>query len=213
MRQFALVGLFVFTLQGRDGLPARSTAESYTAKAEAKNVVVAAELMPPEQVRSEFSTTLIPDYVVIEVALYPENSSSIDVVSLDFGLRVDGRLIRHATPRSIAVRNQRKSLDRKKEITLWPSVGVSTGGGYGTGTSTGVGVGIGDAPPGPASTDRDRSVMEAELEERGLQDGRVDKPVAGYLYFPLGDTKSTSVDLVYEHEAGEVKMPLTLPKK
>ena len=35
-------------------------------------------------------------------------------------------------------------------------------------------------------------MMETELDDRGLQDGIADKPVAGYLYFPVGETKSSS---------------------
>ena len=54
--------------------------------------------------------------------------------------------------------------------------------------------------------------MQSELEERALQDGTADKPVAGYLYFPVGETKAASAELVYQYDGGEVKIPLELPK-
>jgi hypothetical protein len=55
--------------------------------------------------------------------------------------------------------------------------------------------------------------METELEDRGLQDGVAKKPVAGYLYFPVGETKASTMELVYQHDRGEVTLPLHLPKK
>jgi len=63
------------------------------------------------------------------------------------------------------------------------------------------------------STGQDRRVMETELDDRGLPEGEADKPVAGYLYFPVGQTKATSIELVYQHDKGDVTIPLTLKKK
>jgi hypothetical protein len=207
----AIAANCVLLANAQRGLPARSTPDNYAAKANVSDFVVAAEVIAPEQVRNEFSTTLVPTYQVLEVAIYPSKGSSIDLSPLDFGLRVDGRLIRPAAPRTIAARNQKKARSGR-DITLWPAVGVSTGT-YGTGTNVGVGVGMGGNGPRPASSDRDRRVMETELDDRGLQDGVADKPVAGYLYFPVGETKATTMELVYQHDTGEVKLPLTLPKK
>ena len=33
-----------------------------------------------------------------------------------------------------------------------------------------------------------------------MQDGVADKAVAGYLYFPVGETKATNMELVYQHD-------------
>jgi hypothetical protein len=206
------LGLILCVLaQGRDGLPARSAPDNYPAKGEVKGLVVAAEAMDQEQIRNEFSTKLVPNYQVLEVALYPAKGSTVDVSVMDFALRIDGRLIRPAAPRTIAARNQKSAKARQRDITLWPSVGVSTGT-WGTGTNVGVGVGMGGSRPGPASTDRDRRVMETELDDRDLPDGVTDRPVAGYLYFPVGQTKSRSAELVYQHDSGDVKIPIELPK-
>jgi hypothetical protein len=214
MKPFVLGLLFACALvsQVRQGLPARSGPAGYPGKAEGKDLVIAAEVMDPEQVRNEFATPLTATYQVLEVAIYPKKGSTIDLFTIDFGLRVDGRLLRPADPSRIAARNQRKANERRKDITLWPAVGVSTGT-WGTGTNVGVGVGVGDAPPGPGSTDRDRHVMQTELDDRALQDGAVTKPVAGYLYFPVGEAKSDSVELIYEQDGSELRIPLTLPKK
>jgi hypothetical protein len=212
MTKLAVAALLSCSLALADGLPARSQPSDYAAKAETPKFVIAADVIDPEQVRNEFSTSLAPRYQVLEVAVYPSKGSSVDVALLDFAVRVDGRFIRPASSRSIAALNQKRSNARGRDVTLYPAVGVSTGS-WGTGTNVGVGVGVGDNAPGPASTDRDRRVMETELDDRGLQDGIADKPVAGYLYFPVGQTKSTSMELVYQYDGGEVKIPLTVKKK
>jgi hypothetical protein len=195
----------------QQGLPARSAPDHYAAQARTAELVVAADVIDPEQVRNEFSTTLVPAYQVLEVAVYPSKGSSVDISALDFALRVDGRFIRPAAPRTIAAMNQKKAKSGR-DITLWPAVGVSTGT-YGTGTNVGVGVGLGGSDPRPASTDRDRRIMETELDDRGLRDGVADKPVAGYLYFPVGETKASTMELVYQHDKGEVTLPLNVSKK
>ena len=160
-------------LASGDGLPPRSQVSDYAAKAEATKFVLAAEVIPPEQVRNEFSTALVPKYQVLEVALYPSKGSTVDVELLDFGLRVDGRLIRPASSRTIAAMIQKKASQGSRDIVLYPGVGVTTGT-WGTGTNVGVGVGVGGNRPGPGSTDRDRRVMETELDDRGLEDGVAD---------------------------------------
>jgi hypothetical protein len=202
-------GLIAADLQR--GLPARSQPDDYAAKAETGKLVVAATVMDPNQVRNEFSTSL-NRYQVLEVALYPAKGSTVDVSLLDFAVRVDGRLIRPAAPRAIAGQNQKRAKDGQRDISVWPSVGVSTGS-WGTGTNVGVGVGVGGNTPGPGSTDRDRRTMEMELDDRGLQEGIADKPVAGYLYFPVGETRATKMELVYQQDTGEVTIPLTVPRK
>ncbi|HYP08836.1 MAG TPA: hypothetical protein VER03_21565 [Bryobacteraceae bacterium] len=194
------------------GLPARSDADQYTAKADTPTALVAAAVIPPDQVRNEFATTLVPRYYVLEVAVYPQNGANFDITPLDFGLRLDGRLIRPADPRTIAAQNQKRGRARSKDVLLYPTVGVSTGS-WGAGTNVGLGVGMGGGAPGPASTDQDRRVMQSELEDRALMDRTSAKPVAGYLYFPVGDAKSSNAELIYQYDGGEVKLPLILPKQ
>lgn len=215
MRNALAVGLmmgFAGAVSAWQGLPPRSDADQYTAKGDASALVVAAAVIPPDQVRNEFATPLVPRYQVLEVAMYPRKGSVVDVATLDFALRVDGRFIRPADPRTIAALNQKRGRARSRDVILYPSVGMSTGT-YGTGTGVGVGVGLGGGAPGPASTDQDRRVMQSELEERALQDSAADKPIAGYLYFPVGEAKERTAELVYQHDGGELKIPLELPKE
>ena len=190
------------------GLPARPNAADYPAHAESKGVTVAADPVDPDQVRGTFSTDL-KNYIVVEVAVYPKNGQTLDLSTIDFALLLDGRTVRPATPKSIAGINQRKSRSRMDDITVWPSVGVSTGS-WGTGTSVGVGVGMGGGAPGPASTDADRRAMETELYDQSLQDALITKPVAGYLYFPAAKRKDLNAVLEYSLDDIQVKVPLKL---
>jgi len=209
--RYLAVFLFAGLVHGRGGLPARSAPDSYPAQAQGRGFIVAAEVMSPEQVRNEFSTTLTPMYQVLEVAVFPAQGSTVDVIALDFAVRVDGRLIRPAAPGTIAMRNQKKAAAGGKDVVLWPSAGVSTGT-WGTGAGVGVGVGVANGRPGPGSTDRDRRTMESELDDRGFQDALLDKPAAGYLYFPVGETKSRTMELIYQYDKGEVRVPVDIPK-
>lgn len=210
----ALALLAGMSLAATRGLPVRSDPADYAAHADDKGVRIAAEVLSPDQVRNMFSTEL-GNYVVVEVAVWPKPDSQLDLSPIDFALKVDAtrRPIRPASARTIANINQRRSRSRKDDILLYPSVGVTTGT-WGTGTNVGVGVGMGGGAPGPASTDRDREVMQLELEERGLPDVVITKPVAGYLFFPAGakGKKQQSYELQYGTDAATVRMTLPAPK-
>lgn len=199
------------------GLPVRGSTDAYAAHAEDKGIVVASEIMDPEQIRHTFSTNL-GNYVVLEVAVWPKPGETLDLDSIDFALRTapDRAPVRPASIRTIARVNQKRGQSRRDDIVLYPSVGVSTGS-WGTGTNVGVGVGMGGGGrPGPASTDRDRQVMETELTDRSLPEGAITKPVAGYLYFPLGAAKKRTggtYELHYELNDVRLRMELPVPKK
>lgn len=194
------------------GLPVRSSVADYPAHAEEKGLTVAAEPVPADMVKGYFSTDL-SQYAVFEVAVWPRSDgSSLDLSTLDFGLRLDGRLVRPAEPSSIAGINQRRGNARRDDIRLYPSVGMTTGS-WGTGTMVGVGVGMGGRPPGPASTDADRRTMEMELGERALQDGVITKPAAGYLFFPLGKRRVGTYEMEYHAPDGtQVRLTMAAPK-
>lgn len=209
---FAAASWFSVGLSAADrGLPARSAPGDYPVQATDKGVTIAAELMDPEQVKGSFATDLAK-YAVVEVAVFPNQAAApIDLSIIDFALRIDGRMVRPANPRSIARINQKRSADRSRDVTLYPNVGVQTGS-WGTGTAVGVGVGLGGNSPGPASSDRDREVMEMELEDKGLPEALVSKPVAGYLYFPIGSSKKKDSTYQLEYQLDGVDVKLTLPR-
>lgn len=211
MRLLALTLLAVTAFAVSRGLPARSSPADYPAQSDAKGITVAAEYTPPDQVSGSFSTDL-SEYAVFEVAVYPrKNGPPLDLQTMDFALRVDGRMVRPVEPRAIAGINQRKGQARTRDVTLYPNVGVSTGS-WGTGTMAGVGVGIGSSRPGPAASPDDRRVMEQELEDKGLPDTVISKPVAGYLYFPVGKRRPGTYVLEYQGADADIKLTLTAPR-
>src|SRR4051794_1543319 len=204
MRRLVLVAAFATVLGSAApsrGLPARHSPSDYPASSSDKGVTVAADVMDSDQVRSSFATDL-SGYLVVEVALYPKSGTTLDISAMDFALYVDGRMMRPAEPRSIAGINQRKSRAQRDDIALYPTVGMTTGT-WGTGVGVGVGVGR-NGRPGPASTDHDRRTMETELDEKGLQEGDAAKPVAGYLYFPVGPAKKRSGKYELHYQANGV---------
>jgi len=206
------------------GIRPRPAIVDYPARAEADGIKLGAALLPAEQVKRMFATDLSPGYVVVEVALYPEQE--IEVSRDDFVLRAGaGQTVRPASPSAIAASIQRSNTPRSKDsdITVYPSVGVvySTGpdiygrrtGGVGTTAGVGVGVGGPGGPPSraPGSTDADRRVMQTELEEKSLPTQATAKPVAGYLYFPVTTTKGKSVVYELEYYGGKRKIRARLP--
>jgi hypothetical protein len=210
----AIAAFCVWAQRASDGLRPRSSPADYAAQAEDKGVKIAAEVVSLDDVRNMFSTDL-SSYVVVEVAVWP-GSKSVDLSGVDFALKLDSSRnpLRPVSARTISGVLQRKGQSRRDDIVLYPSVGVTTGT-WGTGTNVGVGVGMGGGAPGPASTDQDRRTMQMELEERGLPDTIVQKPVAGYLFFPAGskNRKLTSVELIYDSDAANIKMTLPADRK
>jgi hypothetical protein len=144
------------------------------------------------EVEKLFASDLNRGYVVLEVAVYPAQGGVVKLSEGQFLLRRDQSrdYARAAKPADAAgVLQKANAKSGGRDVTLYPQVGVgySSGGPYYNGgwhTSAGVGVGIGSTEP-EASTDADRKTMETELTEKGLPVGTFDKPVAGYLYFPL----------------------------
>jgi hypothetical protein len=212
MRLIASIAFAAVACMAADrGLPARSSPADYPAQADSKGLIVAAEYSDPDTVRGSFSTDL-SEYAVFEVAVYPRKGAPpLDLQTMDFALRVNGRMVRPVEPRTIAGINQRKGQARSRDITLYPNVGVTTGS-WGTGTMAGVGVGVGPSGPGPAASPDDRRVMEQELEDKGLPDAVISKPMAGYLYFPVGKKRPGTYVLEYQGSDADVKLTLTAPK-
>lgn len=209
MKPFLLL-LVTISLWANRGLPARNSAADYSGHGESGGVTVAAESMDADQIKGTFATDLT-DYAVLEVAIYPrKDGTQLDLQTMDFALRVDGRMVRPADPRSIAGILQRRAQGRSRDIVLYPTVGMTTGS-WGTGTMAGVGVGMGGGAPGPASTDADRRVMENELDDRLLQDALITRPVAGYLYFPVPAGKRRGGTWVLEYDSGATQVKLSLP--
>jgi hypothetical protein len=223
----ALVFATLVVASDSNGLKARPGPADYPAHESVPEVTIAAAVLTPDQAKSQFATDM-REYLVIEVGVYPADGKSLDISTGDFALRAGGRgdIVRAANPRAIAAASQRKNAPQTSnpsDITLYPTATVGVGSGRdpitgrrstGVYTGAGVGVGIGGSgmppdPPGPASTDRDREVMQLELSDKMLPEGKTSAPVAGYLYFPLpAKAKSAGLELHYYAPSGKVRVML-----
>jgi hypothetical protein len=203
------------------GIKPRAAVEDYPVRGSTPSVSIGAHRLSAGEVSGGFATDLSPGYIVLEVAVYPNNGKSVDLGPGDFLLRRAGtkEAVRPAAPKAIAAALQR-SAAHDREITLSPTVGVgyeSGPRGYdpvygrrggGVNTSVGVGVGVG-GNQAPASTPEDRKTMALELGEKQLPEKVISGPVAGYLYFPLAEKKRLGAwELEYDGPAGKVTLPL-----
>lgn len=236
MRRLGLLGCVAGLLlaDGGAGIRPRGSAADYPVHETAGAVTVGAAIVPPDQVRKAFATDLNGGgYIVIEVAVYPEEGKEIHLLPDDFLLRAgaNSETVRPASGRAIASILQKKNTPQPPkpgDVTVYPTatIGCESGtdpwtgtrrSGVYTGAGVGVGVGSAGAPPapGPAATDRDRATMQQELEDKALPEGKTTAAVAGYLYFPkpAGKAKNAVYELTYYGTTRQIKLPLPAPKR
>lgn len=180
------------------GLPARSDPSDYAGWTSGKGVIVAADVVAKDQVRNSFALDL-SEYAVIEVALYPQKlRGAVNVSTMDFALRLDGRTIHPADPANIAELHTQKP-QSTHAVAVWPHAGVIVGT-HGPQPHVGVEAAPVRRRSGPPSP-RDRRAAREELRGKAITEGSTRSAVAGYLYFPVGRTKLKSAELVYAGDA------------
>lgn len=216
-----------------NGIRPRGTAADYPAHETAGGITVAGAVIPAEQCRRMFSVDLDrAGYVVVEVAIYPENNREVDLSSADFMLRIgsDSDATRAISARSLAAvlykkDNRPPQIGPPIDVATTSSVGWENGRDPITGqrrsgvyTGGGVGVGVGgrdrNDPLPPASTGRDRATTEQELLDKSLPDGPTRRPVAGYLYFPKPSKriKNASHEITYYAVPEKIRLVLPAPQ-
>jgi hypothetical protein len=218
-----------FAAAGESGLQPRPSSSDYPVSKTAKEAAIGALLAPGDQVKKILPDEISRKYVVVEVAIFPQDGSDVDVTSLDFALKFGPDDIRYpSTPHDVA------GVWKEKQPSLpshGPEVHGETGVTYGSGndpvngrtrgwsTYEGVAVSNGhpsdapavDAPPPPPPYDP--YVVEARAKEKALPEGQTSRAVAGYLYFPRSTKKrkNTPLELRYSKD-GDV-VTLSLPTK
>jgi hypothetical protein len=196
----------------------------YPAHAEAKAVTLGAELLTPDKVRHAFSSDLQRCCLVVELAVYPQDTQTLAVLLDSFTLRVVGTTtaVKASSPKLTAEALHRDA-DAERDISVTPVGGVgyevARGPDPATGrqvtqraaiTDLGVGVGVGGRGSAPAATSADAGVMELELSDKGLPEGSTAVPVSGYLYFPLSSRKKKDayqIEFVFNGE--KIVLPLS----
>lgn len=213
--------LLVAAAWGADtGVPPRPKGGEYLVHGNANATVIAAAIIPSDQVSKMFSSDLAKRYVVVEVAIYPGQGSPFDVRSSDFSLQV-GRQIGYA--------------DRPTDVSPWPEnpdtparltdvtseTGVSyeqskdpvygrrqTVGTYSSVAVTDNGPGQTGPPAGP-----DPQAVYDRIQRKSLSEGETRTAIAGYLYFPqyVKPGKKDPIELNYSR--GDVSVSLVFPRE
>jgi hypothetical protein len=187
---------------GDHGMSPRSDPADYAAHSAAKGVTIAASLVPADQLKKLFSADIGRNYVVLEVAVYPAAGIEPEVATSDFALRTppDATTMRAAGAEAVAAgtipydthtRSAPSSMPGNVQVYTESTIGYETGG-YGRkgGVYAGGGAAVTNYPPpqpSPSSApskDQRRDELQIALQDKGLPEGRIVAPVAGYLYFP-----------------------------
>src|ERR1039457_7027682 len=81
MRAFRLAGVLLASLAPADdtAVSPRPKPTDYPAHDSVKTAALAAAIVPPEQVKKLFSAETSKNYVVVEVAIYPQDRHSFDI--------------------------------------------------------------------------------------------------------------------------------------
>jgi hypothetical protein len=225
-RMGLLAGLICAAAMASDtprGTVPRATPDKYDAHAEQNGVGIGAALLTPAQAKKVFATDVDKCCMVVEVALYPQKDSLIEVSLNDFALRLVGQdfAIRPSNAEVVAGKLQRTT---ESQTASGHDVIISPTGGVGVGSAQdpitgqrrtgviyggGVGVGVGSTQPkSPSTVEADRRTMELELNEKGLPQGASAAPVSGYIYFSVLPKKNAKYQLEYVVNGSQVVLPL-----
>jgi hypothetical protein len=175
----------------------RAKAQEYPAVQDQPTATLGVAQLSPSKARKALVSNLRKNYVVIEVGVYPKRE--LQISPRDFTLRPKGQSIRiaPADPEKMAYDINNKD-QQGHDFDVYPTVGVE----YSTGSN----------PNDPYYEGRDRG-LTAELKEKGLPEGAVSHPVAGYVYFPVNSSQAGPYELVYEAASGPVVIDLPTPRK
>ena len=230
---FLLAFCSTLLLCGQDqqpkGIHPRSKPEDYAAHMQSNGLTIAASVLSPAELKHLFAFDISRDYVVFEVACYPENNGRLQLQNDDFVVKTSDKIeVAHRVdPQTIAARVQQKSAPKPSSPTVYTEANVGYESGtdpytgrrvHGVYTSGGVGVSTYPDPryPAPGGYPQDREMLENQLWSKSLPEGAFTAPVAGYLYFPATLLKKKSSGgylLQYQSADSSSKIDLPVPLK
>ncbi len=213
---------FGYGAMGQTKGPApRSSAESYPAHAQQDVAAIGAARLTRVQVRKAFVSDM-DCCLAVEVAVYPQKDHQVEISFDDFTLRVAGTniAVKPSDARVLAALLPDKTKSDKDVVisqtshvgyepgTNDPRTGTRRSGVY---SGSGVGVGVGLGGGSQVSNQQERALMQAELTEKGLPEGKTAAPVAGYIYFSLPPQKDKKTAYQLEYTLNGNKLVLLLP--
>jgi hypothetical protein len=202
------------------GVPPRGASTDYPVHGPADAATIAAVIVPPNQADKMFSPEIGKQYIVVEVAIYPQGGVPFDVQPADFSLRVGQRVGRADRP-IVAPWPEARGTDRRLPVDVTTETGViyqrSNDPVYGhqqsVGTYTGVGVNAPgqNAPPAP-DPKVDPRVVYDKIRRFALAEGATKAAIAGYLYFPQYSKRKKSDEIELKYAKDNVSVNLVFPK-
>ena len=212
--------LFASCLNGQTEHKDKAT--DYPAHATAGNVSIGADYLV-HSIPAGNQTFVAPDYLVVEVAVFPPHGESVTIGGNTFTLRVNGKkfALSPIAPGFVAASLKYPDWEQHPRAQVEAGVGDA---GVVLGQPPAVGRFPGDptanrmprAPKAPPPDDR-RGIEQEEPEraedviaKTALPDGAAAKPVSGFIYFPYkGKAKALkSVELIYEGPSGTATLKL-----
>ncbi|MFL6462961.1 MAG: hypothetical protein ACJ73N_00940 [Bryobacteraceae bacterium] len=229
MRAFllALCSTLLWGQEQPKGIHPRSKPEGYAAHMQGQGLTIAATALSPDQVKHLFAFDISKNYVVFEVACYPESNGRFQLQADDFVVKTNDKneLAHRADSQTVAAAIQQRNTPRPSSPTVYTEANI----GYESGTDpytgrrvhgvyTGGGVGVSTYPvpqyPTPGGYPQDRDLLEGQLWNKSLPEGTFTAPVAGYLYFPSSLLKKKSNGgylLQYQNADLSSRMDLQVP--
>ena len=206
-----------------EGTVTKKTAAEYPVQATLPSVSIGAEYLV-RSVSGRSQTFFIPDYLVVEVAVFPSPGQSLAISSRHFSLRVNGSkgALSPQSPGFVAAALKYPDWERRRTVEAIAGTGS---GGVILGRPPATERFPGDPmpgrtrlpPPPRAPEPENRSGVEKEpvraedvIAESVLPERETSLPISGYLYFPFkGKTKSIrSLELLYQGPAGNAPLRL-----
>jgi hypothetical protein len=196
----------------------RPTPTDYPAHDSLKTAAIAAAIVPPEQVKKIFSADTAKTYVVVEVAVYPQAGSSLDVDLIDFALKTGEQVVRASEPRDIG--NAWPSAKNPSIGSRGPNVTTEAGvivdretdpitGRPRTSVGTYEGVAVSNYPrndPPPPPPSKNSGDVDDKIRKMALAQGPAKAPVAGYIYFRYHARKQDAFTLNYTNDDGSIDL-------
>jgi hypothetical protein len=224
LRGLAVAAICALAFAGGQGVPPRSKPADYPVHQSAKNgaatATIAAAIVPSDQVRKMFSSDIASNYVVVEVAIYPDDGQSFEADRYDFSLKTGDKIAHADAPPDVALPwgEKKNPLDSKVHVTEDAGVVYSRSNDPYYGKRQGVGTyestTVSDVPPPQQpQSGPDPRVVEAKLRDKALPEGRTADRVAGYLYFPQYSRKKRGDAVELEYAKQDVEVDLRFPAK
>jgi hypothetical protein len=205
------------------GVPPRAASADYPVHDRADAATIAAAIIPANQVSKMFSPEIAIQYIVVEVAIYPDGGGPFDVQSSSFALRVGPRVGLADRPIDVAPWPERRNPSGRSPVDVTTEAGVIYqrsndpvyGRQQGVGTDTRVDVeapGRRDPPPPPPDPKVDPRAVYDKVQRFALAEGATQAAIAGYLYFPQFTKRKKSDEIELKYVKDNVAVHLLLVK-